>query len=471
MPRVASLVAVTLIAVATRAWAAEPTPAPATALRPSVVLVTVDTLRADALGCYGAGAGATPNLDRVAAEGAQFLNAACPMPHTRPSHFSILTGLYPRDHGVVNNLIALPEQATTLAEVLSDAGYASAAFVGAVHLNRASGAAQGFDELSAPAEPATWTADQVVSRALAWLRNAANQQRPFLLWIHLFDPHLPYAPPAAFRPPSPAGALSEVSWPILLDVARQHGGDVPGAVRDRARALYQGEARFVDHEIGRVIELLREHDRLDRTILAVTADHGECFDHGVFFDHSDCLYDGAIQVPLLVRYPPAVASAQRLGGQVELRRLPATILRLAGIAAPPPFEPETLFEQAADPHAMAFVERAFYPAGSAERRDQRLTTIRTVGGEPIRPLDPEQDWVGVRTSAWKYLRMGERRELYDLTADPRERANVSAERPAIRDPLDAALTTWLGAHPIRVLDAGQINERLRESLEALGYTH
>ncbi len=465
---------IVLAAIFAIARAAEPTLAPSTPRPPSVVLVTVDTLRADALGIYATGGdvNVTPNLDRLGAEGAQFLDAVSPMPHTRPSHFSILTGLYPRDHGVVNNLLALPGEATTLAEVLHDAGYATAAFVGAVHLSRASGAAQGFDELTAPSEPATWPADRVVGLALEWLRTVASRDRPFLLWLHLFDPHLPYAPPASFRPAIADGGspLTEISWPVLLDLARQHGGDVPASVRDRARALYRGEARFVDHEVGRLLDWLRERDRLDRTIVLVTADHGECFDHGVFFDHSDCLYDGAVRVPLLVRHPPSVAKGQRLEGTVELRRLPATLFRLAGLAVPPPFEPETLFEQAANPRTFAFVERAFYPAGSAEKRDQRLSTIQSVAGEAIRPLDPGEDWVGVRTARRKYLRMGRRRELYDLAADPHELRNVAAERSAERESLDAAVSAWLEAHPVRVIDAGQINERLRESLEALGYT-
>lgn len=170
--------------------------------QPGIVLITVDTLRADALDLSprdpGGEPGSTPALARLASEGTVFERAVAPMSLTRPAHFSIFTGRYPREHGVVNNQISLPESEATVAEHLQAAGYATAAFVAVNLLGPGSGAEQGFDVFEAPSSQLEWPASRVVAEAEGWLDGLAADQ-PFFLWVHLFDPHQPYDPPADLR--------------------------------------------------------------------------------------------------------------------------------------------------------------------------------------------------------------------------------------------------------------------------------
>ena len=174
-------------------------------LPPSVLLITVDTLRADALRPYHAtgptrdgDAPDTPRMSGLAREATLFENAAAPMPLTRPSHFSIFTGLYPREHGVVNNQIRLPDAKETLAEILSGHGYHTGGVVAVDLLGDDSGAQQGFAHYGSPRDRLQWSAPDVVKKARAWLATIPADE-PFFLWVHLFDPHQPYDPPSEFR--------------------------------------------------------------------------------------------------------------------------------------------------------------------------------------------------------------------------------------------------------------------------------
>jgi choline-sulfatase len=434
-----------------------------------VVLITVDTLRADRLGCYG-GAVPTPNIDRLAREGLVFDNAACPMPQTRPSHFSILTSLYPRQHGVVNNRIGLPENLVTLPELFLSAGYRTGGFVAVKLLDRDSGAAQGLETFLAPTESPEWTADRVVPRAVEWISAPAPRKRPFFLWLHLFDPHMPYAPPPAYRPPPEGPVAAElpiVSWEALRRVAVERKGALPRAALERALDLYAGEVAFTDHWIGVLLKALDARGLADRTVIAFTADHGECFDHGIFFDHTTCLYDGAVRVPLILRYPGHVPAGERRLVQVENLDIAPTLLALAGVEAPPPFRGRTLLRAGGD--GVAFLEHPLLQAGAADRRSRRSETLGSVAGQPLRPTPGNDVPVGLRTPRWKYLRTGEQEELYDLGADPAERRNLAARRPPVLRVLEGRLQGWLDAHPLKVADQSRISDELRETLRSLGY--
>jgi choline-sulfatase len=440
------------------------------AARPNVVLVTIDTLRADRLGAYGGRDVPTPHVDRLAREGLLFENAVCPMPMTRPSHFSIMTSRYPRQHGVVNNAIALPAEAVTLPEVLRQAGYRTGAFVGVRLMAAPSGAAQGFDTFVAPAEENAWAADRVVPGALHWL--ALQDGRPFFLWLHLFDPHMPYAPPPAFRP-APAAewpdAPSEISWPGLLSMADAAQGVLSTAVLDRGLALYAGEVAFTDHWLGILLAALQQRGVLERTVVAFTADHGECFDHGIYFEHSDCLYDGAVKVPLIVRYPPAVAAGRRDGRLVENLDIAPTLLRLAGVPIPTEFRGTDRLGTVPASEAAGFLERPLYQPEVAANRPQRNAHIRTLGGRRLRPVAPGEERVGLRTAEWKFIQDGSAEELYDLRADPTESRNLAGERSDVAGRLRARLRAWKAAHPLRLADESKVNPALRETLRALGY--
>ncbi len=430
----------------------------------------MDTLRADRLGCYGSAAARTPHIDRLAREGTLFEHAASPMPLTRPSHFSLLTSRYPRDHGVVNNAIPLGGEQETLAETLEATGYRTAAFVAVSLLGEDSGAAQGFATFDAPGERQR-PASAVVPRALAWLEGPAPP-RPFFVWLHLFDPHMPYAPPPAYDPGGPpevVASLPEASWPRLIELAEARDGDLPRAYFERAVALYDGEVEFVDHWIGELRAGLEDQGLLERTVLALTADHGECFGHGIFFEHASCLYDEGVAVPLLVRYPRAVPAGARRGEQVEVLDVAPTLLRLAGLPVPAGHRGRPLFPVAPPVERFAFLQHPLDRDLAVERRGDRRDRLRSVAGQPLRPPVVREERSGVRSPRWKYLRTGDAEELFDLLADPGEEDNAAGRRTEVAQALRDALDGWLDDHPLRIADPGQINRELLETLEALGY--
>ncbi|HLA77529.1 MAG TPA: sulfatase [Vicinamibacteria bacterium] len=436
---------------------------------PNVVLITVDTLRADALSPYGGHAAGTPATERLAREGLLFENAFCPMPQTRPSHFSILTSKYPRDHGVLNNVTRLETEALTLPEALKAHGYRTAGFVSVKLLDSSSGAAQGLDEFWAPQDGAASTADQTVPRAILFLEREGASASPFFLWLHLFDPHMPYAPPDGFRRLSAEGAPeleAEFSWPRLREMARKRSGELPPEVLAQGKRLYQGEVSFQDFWVGKLLEQLDQRGLTDRTLVVLTADHGECFDHGVFFDHTDCLYEGALRVPLIFRFPGRVAPATRDARLVENIDIAPSILDLLGLRQPG-FGGHSLFGQVR--RQAVYFERPLYHEEAARNRPQRAEEIRVVAGELVRSVRPELDWLGVRTEAWKFTTLGAQEELYRIDQDPEERHDLGATFPHVAEGLRRDLLGWGSRHPFRLGPQSRINEDLQETLRSLGY--
>jgi len=431
---------------------------------PNVVLLSIDTLRADRLGCYG-GSVATPNIDRLASEGALFENAACPMPMTRPSLATIHTSLYPREHGVESNARTLSPDAVTLAEVLQAAGYETAAFTPARLLSPSSGLAQGFATYSAP-QAHHVDARSAATLALDWLATR-DPAKPFFLWLHLFDPHLPYAPPPEYV----AGTSDrEISWQSLIATAREHGGDVPSSVLERALELYAGEVAYVDHWVGAVRAKLEELGALENTVVVFTADHGECFDHGIFFEHADCLYDGAVRVPLLVRYPPLIRARSRVASQVENLDVAPTILALAGLPPAPTFHGRSLLEApASSQDRFALIEHPVYEAQSAQERARKQSRVRSVAGIATRPILSDRPSYAVRSSTWKLVTDGASTELYDLRSDPAETIAVATAQAATAADLQRRLRTMLAERPAQLRSGDDPDPRLHETLKALGY--
>ena len=316
--------------------------------RPNVLLITIDTFRADRLG-----SGVAPTLDRLATSSQQFTSARTAVPLTLPSHTTILTGQLPPEHGVRDNGVDPPgNPADTAAHLLNAAGYHTAAFVGAYVLDRRFGLSPGFDTYDdqIPRDPnaterleAERPASAVVDRALAWLdrlssgpgpsagprprapsalpsaspqpsdspRVSASPQplgpSPFFVWIHLYDPHAPYNPPPEF-------------------VRAATGRSATAGER------YDGEVRFADAQIARVLAWLDAHALRDRTLVVVAGDHGEGLeDHGER-THGMLLYDSTLRVPLIVSMPGTAAA--RRDDPVSLADIAPTILRAAGIAVP-----------------------------------------------------------------------------------------------------------------------------------------
>jgi len=359
----------------------------------NLLLVTIDTVRADHLGAYGYSAAETPALDRLAREGLRFDHAESAVPLTLPSHATILSGLTPPHHGLRNNGAGrFPGQSPTLATLLSAAGYSTGAFVGSFVLDHRFGLAKGFDvyddeierDPNAPGSlEAERPASQVADRALAWLEKAGrDHERPFFAWVHFYDAHAPYTPPEPY--------------------ASRHKG-VP----------YDGEIAFVDAQVARLLERLDRSGLADSTVVAVTADHGEALGEHGELTHGLLLYEPTLRVPLILRGPGLPAGK--------------TVVTPVGLADLAP----TLAGMLGKPLAGENGGKAVRPL---DGRD--LSSAIQKGREPAETeLYAETEyprtfgWSGLsalRRGRLKYI-AAPRAELYDLSRDPDEASNLLAE--------------------------------------------
>ncbi len=400
-----SCAALALIAGCTRAYA----PTHSTR-QPNVILITIDTLRADRVG-----KGLTPSIDALAARGVRFANARAVVPLTLPSHTVIMTGTLPSQTGVhVNGTSGLAPGHPTIARALKDAGYRTGAFVGAYVLDRRFGLADGFDVYDdrvqrdpsgSIALEAERRGDAVVDAALQWL--TASNQTPFFIWIHLYDPHAPYEPP-----------------PEYLARAK----NVP----------YDGEVTFADAQVGRVLHWLKSSGQENRTVVVVAGDHGESLgDHGEA-THGMLLYDSTLRVPLIVAGPNVDVGAR--DGPVSLVRLAATLVTAAGAAVPHGMQQPSLLSAGKPGEAYAETE---YP--------------RSAGWHALTAIADER---------WKLIVSSER-ELYDLASDPGETRNVAAWKASIADAMAGAVAA-VAQRPASA-PQGSIAPDAAERLRALGY--
>ena len=387
-----------------------------------VVLVTIDTLRADHVGCYGASEGATPTLDALARDGVRFATAISPTPLTLPSHASLFTGLDPAQHRVHHNTrFRLEEDAATLAGRMRAGGYATAGFIGALVLDREYGLARGFDHYDdrmstrrsgGDAGFAERTANEVVDSALVWLEQAPDR---FFVWIHLYDPHAGYSPPPAYRNAHP---------------------DSP----------YTGEVAFADAELGRLLAAIDGRWSPRGTLVVATSDHGESLGEHGEGTHAYTLYDATQRVPLLMRGLD-LPRGQVVTTPVRLVDVAPTILALAGQ------EPLSSISGA-----------DLVPLIEGTEASPRTAYVETVATR----LD--LGWsalFGVRTERYKYIR-APRPELYDLEGDPDELQNIAAEAAEVVERLDRALEQRIaGRAPVR--SNFRPAEQQLDLLEKLGY--
>jgi arylsulfatase A-like enzyme/Tfp pilus assembly protein PilF len=356
--------------------------------RPNVVLLTLDTLRADRLGAYGYKPAATPNLDRLAREGIRFDDATTQSPLTGPAHTALLTGQIPTRLGIKTNAGApIPEGAVTLAEALKTAGYRTGGFVGAFVLDRQYGFAQGFDAFDAEfrsyrAENKTdvqRSADEVLAPALKWIAagGSAPGGQPFFAWLHFYDAHTPYAPPPPYR-------------------ARFAGRP------------YDGEIAYVDAAVGRVLAALTASGQLERTIVVAVADHGESLGEHGEEEHGIFLYEPVIHIPWIVRLPNRERAGAVVAEQVRSIDLLPTLIDLTGGRAPAGIDGESLAA------VMRGQPRRDPPASYADAHYPQLN----FGWSLLRSL---------RVGEWKYID-APKPELYDLRADRAERRNALVDR-------------------------------------------
>jgi arylsulfatase A-like enzyme/Tfp pilus assembly protein PilF len=399
----------------------------------NVLLITLDTTRADHLGCYGYPNVRTPNIDGLAAEGVLFKNTTAQSPLTLPSHSSIFTGNYPSRHGVRDNGgFYLGPENITLAELLKQNGWATSAFVGAFVLDSRWGLNQGFDYYYDNFDFAKYKkisldsvqreGGEVIKAFFDWFKT--NGDRRFFSWIHFYDPHTPYEPPEPYK--------SEYSG--------------------RPWGLYDGEIAYVDSLIGKVLESLRQKGVLDKTIIVIAADHGESLgEHGESF-HAFFIYDATVSVPLILRLPASNLKSKTIDDQVENVDIMPTLLDLLGIAVPDEVQGRSLVPLLAGSRAggdrMAYSE-SYYPRyhyGWSE-----LKSLRSV--------------------RYKYIQ-APRPELYDIVRDPGERNNIFGQNGSEADRFIKEMTRIeerSRAHGDESKAPLQPDDETLEKLKALGY--
>lgn len=399
--------------------------------RTNVVLVTVDTLRADRLGAYGNASGLTPNLDRLARSGVVFENASAAAPLTLPSHASILTGTYPLRHGVRDNGgYHLAPESVTLAETLAARSYRTGAFVGAFVLDSRWGLDQGFERYFDDFDFESFDdvslglvsrrGDEVVSEALAWMGGA--KAGPFFAWLHLYDPHAPYEPPEPYR--------------------SRRAGERYG--------LYDGEVVYVDELIGRLLDWLSRESLDEATVVVVMADHGEALeDHGEL-DHGFFIYDATMKVPFLIR-APALPKGVRVRAQVRSIDLMPTVLDLVGLPPEPSVQGTSLLPLALGESKS--LDLVAYGESHYPRLHYGWSELRSLRSEEFHFIDAPSP------------------ELYDLRIDPGETRNLALERPDAVSELRGRLEDELERNPgaLEVREPEALDDETREKLTALGY--
>ncbi|MBN1224425.1 MAG: sulfatase-like hydrolase/transferase [Candidatus Aminicenantes bacterium] len=394
----------------------------------NLLIITIDTLRADHLGIYGYDKIETPNIDALGRNGVLFTRAFCHVPLTLPSHCSLFTGTLPLFHGIRDNGYRLPESNTTLAQIMKNNGYATAAFVGAFPLDSRFGLDKGFDvyddlygsknvvrDLSFIERRAA----EVNNSAVAWIEK--NKEKKFFVWIHYFDPHSPYEPPSPFS-------------------------------RTYAGREYDGEIAYTDSVIGDLIEKLDQLRLSDRTLTILTSDHGEGLGEHNETTHGIFIYDSTLRVPLIFHNPRKWAKSRIVKTPVSTIDIMPTIIELMRIDKNPEIQGESLL-----------------PVLSKETSiSDKYIYIESVAAMMDRNWAPLQ---GIRSGEWKYID-APIPELYNLESDPNEEVNLVEKKPGITDLLKKELflatKNYSSPHSSRVFGA-EIDKETREKLMSLGY--
>ncbi|MGD0790563.1 MAG: sulfatase-like hydrolase/transferase [Terriglobales bacterium] len=401
-------------------------------------MITIDTLRADHVGCYGAQTVKTPTLDALAHDGVVFERAISQVPLTWPSHAVILTGTYPFQNGVQDFTgQPLAQQFRTVSQAFQNTGYATGAVVSAFVLDRSWGLARGFDFYDDAFSAETFEkkdiglvdrrAGESVAHAIAWLKKAPR--RPFFLWLHLYDPHSPYDPPEPYR--------SEY---------RSH--------------LYDGEIAYADHELGNLVAWLKQNHLYDSSLIVALSDHGESLGEHGEDEHGFFVYNATVRVPLIVK-PPAGSgiAAGRRRDPVETTAVAPTLLQLAGV------------KDSADSVDSIYAQFQSLP----------LLGTNQAGGQAVNNPAYSETFYPFSSFGWSPLHALEsdrfhfieapKPELYDLESDPGETRNIAAQQPATVAVLREKMQALLAHNPFTRQDAGagNLSPDAQEKLRALGY--
>jgi len=409
---------------------------------PNIILITLDTTRADRMGFMGAKRGLTPNLDTLAQQSVIFTHAYAQVPLTTPSHAAMLTGTYPQFNQLEDLGMPLGKDLPYLPALLKRCGYQTAAFLGSNVLDAKGGTAPGFDRGfdlfdtdfhdTLPNEDRYHSierrAGDVADRALSWLDQ--HQKKPFFIWLHFYDAHDPYDPPAPFK-------------------------------EKYAEAPYDGEIAYTDSVVGRLIETLRQRGLFQDSLIAIAADHGEAFGEHGEERHGIFLYDETIHVPFLLKLPSQKLAGQRIEPRVALVDIAPSLLQAAGATIPPSMQGQSVFSlldaaqpaprQAGDYSAEKTADRPIFSESSYARRFFGASELRS--------------W---RSGKYLYVQ-SPKRELYDVPADPAAGRNLASSAPAVADTLDTQLSGFLAKTSTQRSKNSKLDPSVVEKLRALGY--
>jgi arylsulfatase A-like enzyme len=418
----------------------------------NVVLVSIDTLRADHLGCYGYERATSPRIDAISERAVVFEKAIAPAPSTLPSHASMFTSVLPSRHGALwSTRTPLSEAATTLAELMRDAGYDVVGFHGGGQVAGELGLGQGFDAyVEVPGR-----FRKCVARAIEWLDT--RPEKPFFLFLHTYEVHHPYGPPANTAALFDDGYAGNLPDTIKIDLLRRINGRTEPPLKIDAAdlahivALYDAEIRSMDAALGRLLDALGERGLLDNALVIITSDHGEEFDeHGWVGWHSHTLYDELLHVPLIVKLPGDAHAGTRVAPLVRLLDVAPTVLDILRRPRHPDFDGTSVM-----PLVRGEPE---HPRAAVSQRDE--------GCDP--PIS------ALRTADWKlyedrlFWRLY-RARLFDLRTDPDEQRNVLAGHHALARRLSSELRTIEARRPKLTGEKEELSPQLLRRLRSLGY--
>jgi len=427
---------------------------------PNLVLISIDSLRSDRLGCYGAEHDTSPAIDGLAAGGARFETALAPTSWTLPSHVTMFTGLSIAAHGVNAPKRRIDASRTLLAEHLARAGYDTAGFVSAPYLARAFGFARGFSVYTnfvsgKTAANRQWmreaetdeTAPQVIGAALEWLEGRKSSEAPFFLFVHLWDVHYDYIPPEPYDTIFDPDYRGEVDARNFFHNEKINA-DLSARDHRHLRALYDGEIRWLDSQLEALLDALGENSDSGPTLIALVSDHGdEFFEHGNK-GHRRTLFEESVRVPWILRHPGVIRPGTPIGGVASREDLAPTLLGLLGAPPLPEATGRDLSEQV--------------KSGSAPEEVPVLLNLEKTAA--LRGLD------------WKVIRWGDGSppSYYDLSEDPDEQSPMPASEfaphrlKALKQRMIAELTRAKtmprkGSKPV------ELSPEMRRKLTALGY--
>jgi choline-sulfatase len=408
----------------------------ANAKPPNIILITLDTTRADRMGFLGSKRGLTPNLDALARQSVVFTRAYAQIPLTTPSHAVLLTGTYPQFNHLDGLVQPLRPELPYLPDLLHQHGYHTAAFVGSMVLDPATDAAPGFDRgfdfydadfhNPQPGEDRYQSlerrAEDVANRAMAWL--SQHQERPFFIWLHFYDPHEPYDPPEPFK---------------------AHYASEP----------YDGEIAYTDSVVGSIMEVLQRHGLYQNTVIAIAADHGEAFgEHGEKW-HGMFLYDETIHVPLLLKLPAEKFAGERVEARVALADVAPSLLQAANLRIPATMQGQSLFPLMDAPKS----------AGKEKKPLERAIYSETNYAHRVFGWSELRSW-----RAQKYLYVqAPKKELYDQLSDPDALKNLATTAKAVADTLDGQLSDFRKRTGSSAVEQAEVDPAGEEKLRALGY--